>query len=73
MTKNTKIALGLIYLLCLGVILYGFFVFVDITQLNNYSYIRDKTQFLIEVRDDNKVSFTIAFVLFVIVCIRARR
>ena len=69
MTKNTKITLGLIYLLCLGVILYGFFVFVDITQLNNYSYIRDKTQFLIEVRDDNKVSFTIAFALFVIVWI----
>ena len=69
MTKNIKITLGLIYLLCLGVILYGFFLFVDVTQLNNYSYIRDKTQFLIEVRDNNIVSFTIAFALFVIIWI----
>ena len=69
MTKNIKIAVGLIYILCLGLILYGFFIFVDITQLNNYSYIRDKTQFLIAIKDQNQFWFTILFFLFCIIWI----
>ena len=69
MTKNIKIALGLIYILCLSLILYGFFIFVDVTQLNNYGYIRDKTQFLIEIRDQNLVWFTALFFLFLILWI----
>tara|TARA_A100001011_G_scaffold228854_1_gene237001 strand:- start:195 stop:911 length:717 start_codon:yes stop_codon:yes gene_type:complete len=64
MSKNFKIAVGLIYILCLCLILYGFFIFVDITQLNNYSYIRDKTQFLIEIRDKNLFLFASLFFLF---------
>ena len=69
MTKNVKIAVGLIYILCLSLILYGFFIFVDITQLNNYSYIRDKTQFLVEIRDKNLFLFTLSFTLFAIIWI----
>ena len=69
MTKNVKIAVGLIYILCLGLILYGFFIFVDVTQLNDYRYIRDKTQFLIEVKDDNPFLFTFVFFLFAIIWI----
>ena len=69
MTKNIKIALGLIYILCLSLILYGFFIFVDVTQLNNYGYIRDKTQFLIEIRDQNLVWFTTLFFLILILWI----
>ena len=69
MTKNIKITIGLIYILCLSLILYGFFIFIDVTQLNNYSYIRDKTQFLIEIRDKNLLRFTILFFLFTILWI----
>ena len=69
MTKNIKIAVGLIYILCLGLILYGFFNFIDITQLNNYSYIRDKTQFLIAIKDQNPIWFIILFFLFCILWI----
>ena len=69
MSKNIKIAVGLIYILCLGLILYGFFTFVDITQLNNYSYIRDKTQFLIALKDQNQFWFTILFFIFCIIWI----
>ena len=69
MTKNIKIAVGLIYILCLSLILYGFFIFVDVTQLNNYSYIRDKTQFLIEIRDKNLFWFGSLFFLFTIIWI----
>ena len=64
MSKNIKIAVGFIYILCLGLILYGFFIFADITQLNNYSYIRDKTQFLMAIKDQNQFWFTILFFLF---------
>ena len=64
MTKNIKIAVGLIYILCLSLILYGFFIFIDVTQLNDYIYIRDKTQFLIEIRDQHLLLFTTLFFLF---------
>ena len=67
MTKNIKIIVGLIYTLCLGLILYGFFNFVDVFQLNDYSYIRDKTQFLIAIKDQNSFWFTILFFLFSII------
>ena len=69
MSKNIKITVGLIYLLCLALILYGFFNFVDVTQLNIYSYIRDKTQFLIEIRDRNLFWFTALFFLFAVIWI----
>ena len=69
MSKNIKIAVGLIYFLCLALILYGFFIFVDVTQINNYSYIRDKTQFLIEIRDENLFWFTVLFFLFSVIWI----
>ena len=69
MSKNIKIAVGLIYILCLGLLLYGFFNFADITQLNNYSYIRDKTQFLMAIKDQNQFWFTILFFLFCIIWI----
>ena len=69
MTKNIKIAVGLIYILCLSLILYGFFIFIDVTQLNDYIYIRDKTQFLIEIRDQNLLLFTTLFFLFSILWI----
>ena len=69
MTKNIKIAVGLIYILCLGLILYEFFIFVDVTQLNDYSYIRDKTQFLIAIKDQSSFWFTIIFFLFCIIWI----
>ena len=69
MTKNTKITVGLVDILCLGLILYGFFSFVDVTQLNDYTYIRDKTQFLIEIREQNLFWFSTIFFLFSIVWI----
>tara|TARA_A100000164_G_C21753051_1_gene697909 strand:+ start:16 stop:732 length:717 start_codon:yes stop_codon:yes gene_type:complete len=69
MSKNIKIAVGLIYILCLGLILYGFLIFVDVTQLNDYRYIRDKTQFLIEIRDQNLLWFITLFFLFAVIWI----
>jgi len=69
MSKNIKIAVGLIYILCLSLILYGFFIFIDVTRLNDYIYIRDKTQFLIEIRDQNLFLFTTLFFVFSIIWI----
>ncbi len=69
MTKNVKIAVGLTYILCLILILYGFFIFVDVTQLNNYSYIRDKTQFFIAIKAQHPFLFTVLFFLFCIIWI----
>ena len=64
MSKNLKILLALFYLACLGIILYGFFSFVDISQITNYSYLRDNTQFLIDYKNQNFLFFLITFFIF---------
>ena len=69
MRKSVKITVGLLYILCLSLLLYGFFIFVDVTQLSDYSYIRNKTQFLIEIKNQNPVWFTALFFLFCIIWI----
>tara|TARA_Y100000992_G_C21269431_1_gene495810 strand:+ start:807 stop:1526 length:720 start_codon:yes stop_codon:yes gene_type:complete len=67
MSKNLKILLALFYLACLGIILYGFFSFVDISQVTNYSYLRDNTQFLIDYKNQNFLFFLITFFLFSVI------
>jgi len=66
MSKNFKIVLAIIYLISLGLILFAFFKYVDITQLSNFSYIKEKSKFLIVLKDDNLILFTFLYLLFLI-------
>ena len=66
MSKNFKIVLAIIYLISLGLILFGFFKYIDITQLSNFSYIKEKSKFLIILKDDNLILFTFLYLLFLI-------
>jgi len=65
--KNLKIYLALVYLICLGLILYAFFTFLDFKELSNYSYIRENTQFLIKIKNNNFTIFSFSFFLFAII------
>ena len=67
MNKNVKILLAIIYLICLGLILFGFLEYIDITQLSNYSYIREKSKFLIILKDEYLILFTFLYLLFLII------
>ena len=69
MNNNFKKILAIIYLICLGLILYAFFNLVDITELNNYSYIRDKSQVLLNFKNSNLFVFSLTFFLFTIIWI----
>ena len=69
MNKNLKIILGVIYLICLSLILFAFFNFVDVTQITDYSYIRDNTKILIDLKNQNITFFAIIFLIFCIVWI----
>ena len=67
MNKNLKIILGVIYLICLSLILFAFFNFVDVTQITDYSYIRDNTKIFIDLKNQNTSFFAIIFLIFCIV------
>tara|TARA_A100001011_G_C14313875_1_gene846959 strand:+ start:76 stop:789 length:714 start_codon:yes stop_codon:yes gene_type:complete len=69
MNKNLKIILGVIYLICLSLILFAFFKFVDVTQITDYSYIRDNTKVLIGLKNQNIAFFAIIFLIFCIIWI----
>ena len=69
MSKSQKILIAVIYLICLVLILYGFFNFVDLSQISNYSYIQEKTQILIKYKSENLLLFTLIYFIFCIVWI----
>lgn len=69
MNNNFKNIFAVIYLICLGLILYAFFSLVDITELNNYSYIRERSQVLLDFRNSNLLLFCVTFFLFIIIWI----
>ena len=64
MNKIIKLLIAIVYLICLVLILYAFFTLIDVTQITNYSYIREKSQILINYRDNNLIIFTLLFFLF---------
>ena len=63
MNKNFKLILGGIYLLCLGILLFILFSYLDMKDLTNYSFIRDKGQLLINFKNENFFGFTILFII----------
>ena len=69
MSKKLKLVFGCIYLLCLGVLLYFVFKYLDITQLGNYDYIKSNSGTLIEFKEDNLILFTLIFFIFTIIWI----
>tara|TARA_B100000886_G_scaffold336028_1_gene294075 strand:- start:793 stop:1503 length:711 start_codon:yes stop_codon:yes gene_type:complete len=69
MSTNFKIILGIFYIICLSIVLYFVFSFIDLTKLTEYSYIKDNTRSLIEFKNDNLIFFSLCFFIFVVIWI----
>lgn len=67
MNKNQKVLLGTVYLICLGLILYVFFNFFDFKQINDYFYIKEKTEVLIDFKNKNLYFSIFLSILFCII------
>ena len=63
MNKNLKTFLAIVYFICLSLVLYAFFTFLDFSELTNYSYIREKSLFLIEIKNNHLFIFSFLFFL----------
>ena len=64
MSQNLKITIAIVYSICLAILLYVVFVNIEISSLNDYSYIRENSEELIKFKNDNKNLFIIIFFLF---------
>ena len=69
MHKNFKFLIASIYIISLTFVLYGFFTFIDITQITNYSYIKDNSLILVELSNQNPIIFGVLFFIFSVVWI----
>lgn len=69
MSRIQKVLLAIVYLICLILILYIFFNFFDFRQLNDYSYIKDRTEILINFKNKNFYLFVFLGIIFSIIWI----
>jgi len=69
MNIKLKVLIASVYILCLGILMYLVFNYLEIDQLNDYSYIRDKSQTLIEYKKNYLLLFIILFFFFCIIWI----
>ena len=69
MNRNIKLILVAIYILCVGILLYFLFSYLDLRDLGDYSFISEQGKKLIEFRSNNLIIFIILFSLFSIIWI----
>ena len=67
MSKNSKIFLGISYLLILSVFLYFIFTSIDVRRLNDFSYYKDLQFFLNSYIDKNILINLFYFLIFAII------
>ena len=66
MNINFKLILGIIYLLCLGILLFVVFSYLDLKDLKDYTYIKNNSEILLNYKNQNIALFIIFFFLFCI-------
>lgn len=61
---NLKLILATIYILCLCIVLFIVFNYLDFKELTNYSYIKDNTKLLSDYKNNHIIFFTLIFAIF---------
>jgi len=61
---NLKLILATIYILCLCIVLFIVFNYLDFKELTNYSYIKDSTKLLSDYKNNHIIFFTLIFAIF---------
>tara|TARA_B100000427_G_scaffold110193_1_gene91357 strand:- start:65 stop:781 length:717 start_codon:yes stop_codon:yes gene_type:complete len=69
MNINLKLILGLIYILCLGVLLVFLFSNLDFKDLSDYTYIKTNSEKLLNFKNNNLILFIFIFFIFSILWI----
>jgi uncharacterized membrane protein YdjX (TVP38/TMEM64 family) len=69
MNKNLKQKLGIIYILCVGILLFVLFSYLDLKDLTDYSYIKNKSLILLEFKSQNFILFSFLFFIFIVIWI----
>ena len=64
MNMNLKLILATIYILCLCIVLFIVFNYLDFKELTNYSYIKDSTKLLSDYKNNHIIFFTLIFAIF---------
>jgi len=64
MNMNLKLILATIYILCLCIVLFIVFNYLDFKELTNYSYIKDNTKLLSDYKNNHIIFFTLIFAIF---------
>ena len=64
MNKNFKLILGVIYTICLVILLIVLFRYFDFNDLSDYSFIQETSRNLIDFKNKNFLIFTISFFIF---------
>ena len=64
MNMNLKLILAIIYILCLCIVLFIVFNYLDFKELTNYSYIKDSTKLLSDYKNNHIIFFTLIFAIF---------
>ena len=64
MNTNLKLLLAVVYGICLFVLLFVVFYYLDFKNLSNYSFIREKGEHLINLKNQNFYLFVIIFFIF---------
>jgi len=67
MNKKLKLIIACIYILCMGILLFTVFSYLDLKDLTSYTYIRDNTRLLIDLKNENLILFTVIFFIFAII------
>ena len=64
MNKNFKLILGVIYTICLVILLIVLFRYFDFNNLSDYAFIQETSRDLIEYKNKNLLFFVISFFIF---------
>jgi len=66
MNINFKLLLGIIYVLCLGILLFFVFSYLDLKDLNDYTYIKNNSEILLNFKNQNIILFVFFFLIVAI-------
>jgi uncharacterized membrane protein YdjX (TVP38/TMEM64 family) len=61
MNISLKEILATVYILCLGILLFFVFSYLDLKDLSNYSYIKEKGELLLNFKNNNLIWFVAVF------------
>jgi len=64
MNRNLKLLFATIYIVCIGILLFVVFSYLDLKDLSSYAYIKSNSEILLAYKKDNLMLFVSVFFIF---------